>query len=308
MSGGTWTYPVIADSSEIESRLHAQAGIEANETNSCRDKAPGPFLDWSAPDVESKYRSGSSGPESIHPEAAVTKHTILTLACLGVVAVQPAAPQATPQASVDPYFTSSGTWGQPADDQWAIKQVGFTGGADSAWSLAGTDLEPVNVAVIDTGLDWHHLDVDAENIWRNEGETPYNNIDDDGNGYVDDVIGWNFFGRNGDAWDHDGHGTMVAGIIAARRGNGVGIAGINPAARIMVLKGVNNFGHTRASYVAEAIKYAADNGARIINMSLAGTGSDRDRVGRHRLRGRERCADSSPQPATRAAALPSAVW
>ena len=145
----------------------------------------------------------------------MTKHMILTLACLGVAAVQPAAPQATPQPSVDPSFTSSGTWGQPADDQWAIKHVGFTGGADSAWSLAGTDLEPVNVAVIDTGLDWHHLDVDAENIWRNEGETPYNNVDDDENGYVDDVIGWNFFGRNGDAWDHDGHGTMVAGIIAA---------------------------------------------------------------------------------------------
>lgn len=172
----------------------------------------------------------------------------------------------------DPNFvkSGSGSWGQMRDDQWAIKRVGFTDGEDSAWNRVPADASPVVVAVIDTGLDWHHLDISADNLWRNEDEVPDNGIDDDGNGYVDDVIGWDFLGHHNKPWDFDGHGTIVAGIIAATQDNGAGIAGINPHARIMVLKGVNNFGNTRASYLAEAIVYAADNGARVINLSVGG--------------------------------------
>ncbi len=170
----------------------------------------------------------------------------------------------------DPYFVGQGAWGQPYDDQWALKRIGLTGGADSAWELLGEHPSPVVVAVIDTGLDWNHLDMDWENLWRNPGEIPDNGIDDDQNGYVDDVIGWNFYGRDNKPWDHDGHGTFVAGVIAATQNNGVGISGINPYARIMVLKALNSFGHSRASYLAKAIVYAADNGARLINMSVGG--------------------------------------
>ena len=172
----------------------------------------------------------------------------------------------------DPNFTQSGrgSWGQVEDDQWAIKRVGFTSDEGSAWNYVPENASPVVVAVIDTGLDWHHLDISHENIWRNDGEIPDNGIDDDRNGYVDDVIGWDFFARNNRPWDFDGHGTIVAGIIAATQDNDVGIAGINPHARIMVLKAVNNFGTTRASYLAEAIVYAVDNGARIINISVGG--------------------------------------
>lgn len=172
----------------------------------------------------------------------------------------------------DPNFvqTGRGSWGQAEDDQWAIKRVGFTDDEDSAWNQVPEDASPVIVAVIDTGLDWHHLDMSPDNIWRNEGEFPDNNVDDDGNGYVDDFIGWDFFGRNNKPWDFDGHGTIVAGIIAAKQDNGVGIAGINPHAKIMVLKAVNNFGNTRASYLAEAIVYAVDNGAQVINLSVGG--------------------------------------
>jgi subtilisin family serine protease len=175
----------------------------------------------------------------------------------------------------DPNYTKTGrhegnSWGERLDDQWAIKRVGFTADEDSAWNQVQDNAEPVVVAVIDTGLDWHHKDISPENIWRNTDEVPGNGIDDDSNGYVDDVIGWNFLGRNNMPWDFDGHGTVVAGIIAATQDNDIGIAGINPHAKIMVLKGVNNFGTTRASYLAEAIKYAADNGAQLINLSVGG--------------------------------------
>lgn len=175
----------------------------------------------------------------------------------------------------DPYYTGTGSWGQDYDDQWAIKRVGLTAGADSAWALVDAGAAPVVVAVIDTGLDWNHLDISWNNIWTNPGEKPDNGVDDDKNGFVDDIIGWNFYGDNNKPWDHDGHGTFVTGVIAATWGNGAGLAGINPKARIMVLKALNNFGHSRASYLASALVYAADNGARVINMSVGGKGLTR---------------------------------
>ncbi len=170
----------------------------------------------------------------------------------------------------DLYFAGAGAWGQSHDDQWGLKRIGLTADPQSAWSLLGPDPRPVVVAVIDTGLDWNHLDFDWRNLWRNPKETPGNGADDDGNGYVDDVIGWDFLAGANTPWDHDGHGTLVAGIIAAAGNNGVGIAGVNPHARIMVLKALNAFGQTRASYIAKAIVYAADNGARIVNLSVGG--------------------------------------
>ncbi len=170
----------------------------------------------------------------------------------------------------DPLYNGNKAWGQKYDNQWAIKRIGLTDGPDSAWKQVGEDPKAVVVAVIDTGLDWNHLDIDWENIWRNPGEIPGNGVDDDSNGYIDDIIGWDFFANNNNPWDHDGHGTFVSGLIAATSNNKVGIAGINPNARIMVLKALNSFGHTRASYLAKAIVYAVDNGARIINMSVGG--------------------------------------
>ncbi len=178
----------------------------------------------------------------------------------------------------DPYFRSKGSWDQDYDDQWAIKRVGFTEDEQgSAWALLPDEdeLKPVVVAVVDSGLDWNHADIAWESIWRNEDEIPGNGKDDDGNGYVDDIIGWNFIDDDNVPFDYDGHGTFVTGIIAAATNNGRGIAGLNPAARIMVLKALNAFGHSRASFVAEAIFYAANNGARVINVSVGGRGLTR---------------------------------
>ena len=182
----------------------------------------------------------------------------------------------TKQTPSDPSFVrtasagQSGSWGQPYDDQWAIKRVGLTADGDSAWNQVGKDAADVVVAIIDTGLDWNHLDISWDSIWRNESEIPDNKVDDDKNGYVDDIIGWDFQGYNNLPWDYDGHGTVVAGIIAATQDNDIGIAGINPNAKLMVLKALNAYGNSRASYIAESIVYAADNGARIINISVGG--------------------------------------
>ncbi len=178
-------------------------------------------------------------------------------------------------APSDPNYVRDGrhngnSWGARLDDQWAIKRVGFTADDFSAWNKLSEDAAPVIVAVIDTGLDWHHPDIAAENVWRNEDEDPNNGIDDDNNGYIDDVVGWNFMDGSNKPWDFDGHGTIVAGIIGAAQDNNEGIAGINPNVQIMVLKAINNFGKTRASYIAEAIVYAVDNGARVINLSVGG--------------------------------------
>ena len=168
------------------------------------------------------------------------------------------------------YFNSKGSWGQKYPDQWGLARIGFDSSPNSAWHLVKRDAQPVVVAVIDTGLDWNHRNIAWESIWRNPKEKLANGADDDKNGYVDDVIGWDFLAGDNKPWDYDGHGTFVAGIIAGRWSDKNGMAGVNPFAKLMILKGMNNFGHSRSSYVAEAITYAANNGARVINLSVGG--------------------------------------
>ncbi len=169
----------------------------------------------------------------------------------------------------DPLFKSQGSWQQDYADQWALHHVGLTGDGDD-WPARNADGDTIVVAVIDTGLAWSHPDFDLGSLWINGKEIPGNDIDDDLNGYVDDVAGWNFLDYAPVPWDFDGHGTLVAGIIAAQTGNGVGVAGINSNVRIMPLKAINNAGQSRAAYLAEAIVYAANNGAKIINLSVGG--------------------------------------
>lgn len=164
-------------------------------------------------------------------------------------------------ASPDPYFDGQAGWGQPYPDQWGLQRVNFDPGTPPG--------SEVIVAVIDTGLDFFHPDLTRDRIWRNQNET-LNGVDDDKNGYVDDVYGWDFVHQDNNPWDDSGHGTHVAGIIAANGNNGIGIRGLNSSAKIMVLKAMNFTGHGRASHIAEAIGYAVDQGARIINLSLGG--------------------------------------
>jgi len=162
------------------------------------------------------------------------------------------------------------------DDQWGLHAVGFTpkGSDKSAWDIYDGIEKNVVVAVIDSGLDLEHPDR-PKYIWKNEGEIPDNGLDDDGNGYVDDIHGWNFVSENNNIDDDYGHGTFVTGIIAAATDNGEGIAGINPGARIMVLKASNGEGSARDLAIYRALRYAVDNGARVINISLGNRGKSR---------------------------------
>lgn len=146
---------------------------------------------------------------------------------------------------------------------------------DKAWEWleqnhheAGGD-SSVIVAVIDTGVDYNHIDL-KQNIWINKGEIPDNGIDDDNNGYVDDVYGWNFVGNNNNPMDDNGHGTHVAGIIGAAN-NDIGVTGIAYNCKIMPVKAGNSSGYFNNSDIASAITYAYMNGADVINMSFGGT-------------------------------------
>ena len=127
----------------------------------------------------------------------------------------------------------------------------------------------VVVAVIDTGVDYNHLDL-RNNIWINSAEIPDNGKDDDGNGYIDDVYGWNCVGDNNNPMDDNGHGTHVAGIIAAENNKEGGI-GVAYNCKVMVLKAGNSSGYFNNSDIAEAIQYAYMNGASVINMSFGGS-------------------------------------
>ncbi|MBK24224.1 MAG: hypothetical protein CME70_09515 [Halobacteriovorax sp.] len=131
----------------------------------------------------------------------------------------------------------------------------------------------VIVAVVDTGVDFNHEDL-KEVMWVNEGEIPGNNIDDDGNGYVDDVHGINTLTRDSDGnatgnmKDTHSHGTHVSGIIGAKQNNGVGIAGVASNVKIMGIRTVPNSGDELDVDVVESFLYAAKNGAKIINCSF----------------------------------------
>ena len=124
------------------------------------------------------------------------------------------------------------------------------------------------VAVVDTGVDYTHPDLDG-NIWRNPGEIAGNGIDDDRNGYIDDIRGWDFVSGDNNPMDlnWDGHGTHVAGVIAAERNN-FGITGVAYNAKIMPVRVLDTFGSGSPNDVAAGIRYAADNGANVINLSL----------------------------------------
>jgi subtilisin family serine protease len=160
----------------------------------------------------------------------------------------------------DPFLASSGSWGQSEDDLWNLKRIG----AEAAWDSARGD--GVVVAVVDTGLDLTHPDV-AGNVWENTDEIPGNGVDDDGNGYVDDMNGWDTNGDDNDPTDGFGHGTHVAGTIAAQDDNGIGVVGVAPDAQLMTLKGLGDNGGGSLFDLAEALAYAAANGADVINNS-----------------------------------------
>jgi subtilisin family serine protease len=162
----------------------------------------------------------------------------------------------------DPYLSSTGSWGQAYDDLWNIKIVS----APSAWPLS-TGAGQV-VAVIDSGVDSTHPDL-AANMWVNEGETPGDGLDNDDNGFVDDIHGYDFGDNDSSIGDIDFHGTHVAGTIAAVGNNSIGVVGVAPAAKIMAVKLFGEIPGASVDQVAAGVVYAADNGADVANLSVA---------------------------------------
>ncbi len=155
----------------------------------------------------------------------------------------------------DPYY-ADGT-------QWGPQKIH----APEAWDICTGDPNVV-IAIVDWGVDLQHPDLASE-IWTNPGEIPHNGIDDDGNGYVDDVYGWDFANDDNDPQDDFGHGSHMGGIAAAATDNGVGIAGVGFDSRIMAVKvGDGTTGRAAYSDIAFGIMYAADNGAKVISLSL----------------------------------------
>jgi subtilisin family serine protease len=165
-------------------------------------------------------------------------------------------------------------------EQWNLTLMNMS----EAWAIEQGSSE-VTVAVVDSGIATRHPEFRSQ-LWRNSGEIPDNGIDDDRNGYVDDINGWDFSDaptlpgsgdwmvRDNEPEDETGHGTHVSGIIAAEANNGIGLAGIAWKCRLMPLRAGFKYGggeYLQNDDLAAAIVYAADNGAQVINMSWGDT-------------------------------------
>lgn len=175
----------------------------------------------------------------------------------------------------------------PNDPQYAKQYHHEIIRSPAAWDVT-TGSREIVIAVVDTGVDLDHPDL-AANIWTNPGEVPGNGRDDDGNGFVDDVNGWDFENdtnnpnpapngddddANGEPDDQVNHGTLVAGLAAAVGNNNWGTAGVTWRTRIMPVQVFPDDGGASVSQVIEGIDYAIDMGADVINLSVGGTYSD----------------------------------
>lgn len=162
------------------------------------------------------------------------------------------------------------------EKQWGLKNndnLGNDISATYAWEKT-TGSEDITVAVLDTGLDFNHQDFGLEKIWVNEDEIEGNGIDDDNNGYIDDVNGVNFLSLGSRPVDDHGHGTHVSGIIAAKTDNNLGMAGICWQGKIMPVKFLDNEGRGSVDSAILAVLYAVENGAEVINASFGGGQSE----------------------------------
>ncbi|MFZ9861961.1 MAG: S8 family peptidase, partial [Gemmataceae bacterium] len=160
---------------------------------------------------------------------------------------------------------------------YGMNNTGQTGGlvdadidAPEAWDIS-TGTRNTIVAVIDSGVDYTHPDL-AANMWRNAGEIAGDGVDNDGNGYVDDMYGYDFANNDSNPMDDNGHGTHVAGTIGAVGNNGIGVAGVSWNTRIMALKFLSANGSGSTASAISALNYAVQMGAKVSNNSWGGGG------------------------------------
>jgi subtilisin family serine protease len=155
-----------------------------------------------------------------------------------------------------------------ADDATLVSRVDADIDMPEAWAIEQGDTSII-IGLLDSGLkDWPNEFTGR--IWKNVREVAGNNLDDDGNGYKDDVNGWNFVAANNYTNDDNGHGTMVASIAVSDVNDLYGMAGVNGKCKLMPVKISDSLGSSSLQNAANGLKYAVDNGARVLNISLAG--------------------------------------
>jgi thermitase len=242
---------------------------------------------WSAAHVPNQLLvklapgTGAAAPTSV---AAAGAQVLETIPQLGMAVVETAPSADLALVAADLAASPGVEWAEPNyifsldfipnDPYYATYQSTYLGRMQmpTAWDYT-TGRPDIIVAIADTGVDMSHPDL-RDGIWTNPDEAPGNGIDDDNNGFIDDVHGWDFADNDNLPDDNHGHGTHVAGIAAARINNGIGIAGIAGRATIMPLD-VFKGGIGTYDSLIRAIVYATDNGARVINMSLGATSYSR---------------------------------
>eukprot|EP00873_Tetraselmis_striata_P028308 jgi/Tetstr1/448572/TSEL_035821.t1 len=215
----------------------------------------------SAPDVEAQWGSLSGWLN----QALQDFNDAMERAANSALSAGAAAVGSSPEAASPP--DPSPSWGR----QWGMQQLGLLAskaywGAPGAWATT-TGSRSVKVCVVDSGIDTTHPDL-VGNLWVNAGEVPGDGIDNDGNGWIDDVHGFNFDAYNGDVSDMTGHGTHIAGVIGAMADDAFGISGVNKQVSIMTCKVLNRNGKGFYTNVIKCIDYCSANGAKITSMSL----------------------------------------
>lgn len=268
-AGVKWSPDALYAPHRVIVKFRADAVPGYEQTREINERLPAALVSQGVQEIRPLFPEAAlrgQGSEEIEREDELTQIYRVTLSSEASVEAAVAAlnddsaviwaePDYLVQAAIfpdDPYYFQ----------QWALDHIG----APAAWDITqGSD--SMIIAVLDTGIDLDHPDL-VNRLWQNPGEIPDNGVDDDNNDYIDDIHGWNFVEGNVLPQDDVGHGTHVAGIIAAEVNNGIGTAGIDWHARILPLRVLDTNGAGTYSDVAAAIHYAIEKGAQVINMSF----------------------------------------